>query len=466
MSYPLVSIVGRPNVGKSSLFNRIIGSRVAVVADQEGVTRDLLIRVTMWNNTPFQLMDTGGFIPRGEEVISRKVNEQIMRAIQMSDVVLFMVDARSCNTQWDLDFAQMVKKLNKKVFVLANKAEKIETSFTVPEFWSLGLGEPIAVSALSGMGVSEVLEHVTDSIPKLAEVAPPNGLQLAILGRPNAGKSTLINRLVGEERLVVSPIAGTTRDAIDVPFNYNEQTFNLIDTAGLRKKARVHENVEYYANMRSIEAIGRADVCILLVDAEAGFGLQDFQILELVQSMGKGIIIVLNKWDIVDADNKLFDQYVKEIHRRYTITNTIPITSASALTGKRLTKILDMTIEVYERCHQIIGREKVIEFFNQTLSQKAPPATSKGQAKMLRCCQILIGPVGLALEVDGEEFLTGSYLKYWAKAAHEYFDLQGVPLKVFIRSDLKLRTDQDLIDMRQRLLASVELRQESQKKAL
>jgi len=466
MAYPLVSIVGRPNVGKSSLFNRIIGSKIAVVADREGVTRDLLIRVTLWNHVPFQLMDTGGFIPRGDEIISKKVNEQILRAIQMSEVVLFMVDARSPLTQWDLDFAQIVIKSGKKVFLLANKAEKVETSFTIPEFWSLGLGEPIAVSALSGMGVSEVLESIVSSIPRQSRDEASSGVQLAILGRPNAGKSTLVNHLVGEERLVVSPIAGTTRDAIDVPFNYQGHPFNIIDTAGLRKKARVNDDVEYYANMRTIEAISRADICLLLVDAEAGFGLQDFQILELVQNMGKGLVIVLNKWDLVGADDKLFDQYVKEIHRRYTITQTLPITSISALTGKRASRVLDAVLQVYSRMYQILGREQVVEFFKETLAKKAPPATSKGQAKVLRCCQILVGPVGLALEVEKEEFLTSSYLKYWHKEAHLRFDLRGVPLKLFLRSDLKLRTDEELELMKNRLLSSVELRQDSQKSTL
>lgn len=454
MPLPLVLIVGRPNVGKSSLFNRIVGSRVAVVANREGVTRDLLIRLCHWNDTNFRLMDSGGFIPKGGEELTKLVNEQIYRAIGQSDVIIFLVDANTPVASWDMDLAQLVKKSKKQVFLAVNKAEKKTSQDEIHDFWNLGLGEPLAISAKSGMGISALLQKITDVIPQLPPEPVKNGIQMAILGRPNAGKSTLVNRLLGEERVVVSEVAGTTRDAIDVEIEFEGNVYNLIDTAGLRKKARVDDEVESFANMRTIEAIGRSDVCVLLLDSNTGFSHQDLQIIDLIKNYGKGLLIVLNKWDKVEADSKMFDQFTKAIRERYPDMAHYPMISISALSGKRVHRVLEEVYTVYHKMYTIFGREVVIEFFEKTLAKHRPAHGTQGPPQILRCCQVMVAPPGLAFEVRKLENLTPAYQKYILREAYSFFDLQGVPLNLFFRKTLKLRTDEELDEIRNRMLSS------------
>jgi len=451
MRLPILVIVGRPNVGKSSLFNRVLGRREAVVANREGVTRDRHYQKAVWNGIDFQIVDTGGFIPRSVDSLDEQVRKQIEVAVEEADHVAFVIDGKVGITDLDLQFSRLLQRKNKPVTLLVNKSESPAVAAEASEAWSLGLGRPYAVSALQGMGVADVLDHIIESFPEVLGEDPTAGsIRIAILGRPNAGKSTLINNLVGESRLVTSEIAGTTRDAIDTPFVYGERKFILTDTAGLRKKARVNDEVEYFSNMRTVEAIRRSDVCVLMVDALRGMEIQDFRIAELVEKEGKGMIIALNKWDAVEAGDKTFDHMVKELVLRAPQLDWIPFVSTSGLTGKRVTRLLDLSVRVYDGLRRILGREAVIEWFQKTVAAHPHPATSQGPANLTRCCQVLVNPPALAFEVKHPERVIESYVRYLRKQALTHFELDGVPMRIWFRNRFDLRTDEELAEFLKR----------------
>ena len=314
MNLATVVIVGRPNVGKSSLFNRVLGRRAAVVANREGVTRDRHYQMAEWSGIYFQLVDTGGFIPKEQEAIDGLVRKQIEVAVADADLVVFLVDGRVGITEMDQAFARLIQRSERPVMLAVNKAESKTVSDEASQYWALGLGEPLPISALHGSGVYDLLDALVARLPAKPRFIPrEDRIKVAILGRPNAGKSTLVNSLVGEERVITSEVAGTTRDAIDTEFEYGGRKFLLTDTAGLRRKARVKDEVEYFSNMRALEAIRRSDLCLLLVDASRGMEIQDFRICTLIQETGKGLIICLNKWDAMEAESKTFDHMVKDI---------------------------------------------------------------------------------------------------------------------------------------------------------
>lgn len=445
MNLPCVVIAGRPNVGKSSLFNRMLGRRAAVVSDREGVTRDRHYQVMEHNGKAFNLVDTGGFMPRDTDSIDGQVRDQIGAALDEADVVLFVTDGRAGVTAQDQEFARMVLRRNRPVVLVVNKSEKPETAREAVEAWSLGMGEPMPVSAVSGFGIRDLMDRFVDMLPD-SEGLPPRdeALRLAVLGRPNAGKSTLVNALLGEERVIVSEKAGTTRDAIDTEFTYRGRRVVLTDTAGLRKKARVSDEVEKFSNLRALEAIRRSQVCLLLVDAPGDIGEQDFRICQKVVEAGKGLIIGLNKWDLVDAGDKTFDHKVKDILQRNPELEGFPFIAISALTGKRVQRVLDLAFEVKDNLSRVLGRENVIRFFQETVETYPHPNTSQGPARLLRCCQVMVDPVALAFEVSHPERVLPSYVRYLRRKALEFFDLKGVPLRIWFRSRFQLRTDEEL----------------------
>jgi GTPase len=445
MNLATVVIVGRPNVGKSSFFNRVLGRRAAVVADREGVTRDRHYQLAEWNGIYFQIVDTGGFISKDIEVIDSLVREQIEIAMKEADLVLFMVDGRTGITDLDQTFARLVQRSKRPVLMVVNKTESRHIRDEASEFWSLGLGEPMPVSALHGDGVAEVLDAMMPWLPNKPKTVPKeNIIRVAILGRPNAGKSTMVNSLIGEERVITSEIAGTTRDAIDTEFLYNDQKFVLTDTAGLRRKARVKDEVEYFSNMRALEAIRRSDVCLLLVDSTRGMEIQDFRICTLIQEVGKGLIVALNKWDIMQPESKTFDHMVKELKFKNPDLEGVPFLSTSGLTGKRLIRVLDEIINVKNNMARVLGREKVIQFFEETMAKHPHPGTSAGPVILTRCCQVLVNPPALAFEVNHPERVIVSYTRYLKRQAFDFFKLDGAPLRIWFRSRFKLRTDEEL----------------------
>ncbi len=448
MSLPSVVIAGRPNVGKSSLFNRMLGRMAAVVSDREGVTRDRHYQEREYDGKRFNLVDTGGFMPRIEGVIDEQVRDQIGAALDEADVVLFVIDGRTGVTAQDQEFARMVLRRKRPVVLVVNKSEKPETAREAVEAWSLGMGEPIPVSAISGFGVRDLMDRFTAMLPESGPAPREDVLRLAVLGRPNAGKSTLVNSLLGENRVITSEKAGTTRDAIDTTFEYKGKQIVLTDTAGLRKKARVNDEVEKFSNLRALEAIRRSDVCLLLIEAEGEMGEQlseqDYRICQKIQEAGKGLIIGINKWDLIDAGDKTYDHMVRELLRVNNGLDGVPFIAISALTGKRVNRVVDLAFEVRGNLSRVLGRDNVIRYFEETVETYPHPNTTQGPARLLRCCQVMVDPVALAFEVSHPERVLPSYVRYLRRKAYEFFDLKGVPLRIWFRSRFQLRTDEEL----------------------
>ena len=446
MQLPTVAIVGRPNVGKSSFFNRVLGRRAAVVADREGVTRDRHYQVAEWNDRYFQVVDTGGFMSKDLDGVNGSVRKQIELAVADADLVLFLVDGRVGITELDQTFARVIQKTGRPALLVVNKAEKRQVAMESSQFWNLGLGEPFPISALQGDYVADLLDKVLERLPDdPVAITRDDRIRVAILGRPNAGKSTMVNSLVGEDRVITSAIAGTTRDAIDTEFEWEGRKFTLTDTAGLRKKARVRDEVEYFSNMRALEAVRRSDVCVLLVDAERGMEIQDHRICTLIQETGKGLIVCLNKWDVVRAGDKTFDHMVKALRQRNPDLEGFPFLSTSGLTGKRLVRVLEEIVKVKENLSRVLGRENVIRFFEETVAKHPHPATSLGPVILQRCCQVLVNPPALAFEVSHPERVQVSYVRYLRRQAYDFFSLEGAPVRIWFRSRFKLRSDEDLL---------------------
>ncbi len=445
MNLPKVVIVGRPNVGKSSLFNRIVGRKAAVVLDREGVTRDRHYQTSEWNGVYFQIIDTGGFLSKELDALDGQVKNQIEAALTEAECAIFVVDGRSGVSDLDLQFSRFMHQRNRRTFLAVNKTESRQAQTDAHEFWSIGMGQPYSISALTGLGVADLLDDVIASLGDKPDTAPPDtSIRVAVLGRPNAGKSTLVNRLLGEERLITSDIPGTTRDSIDTEFEYQGHSFVLTDTAGLRRKARVKDDVEYYSNMRSLESIRRSDVCVLLFDIERGLEIQDLRIIEQVQTAGKGLVMALNKWDLIAAEDKTFDNMVKEMIYKYTELEFVPFIAISGLTGRRLPRLMDIILRVHGGLERILGREEVIKWFEETVAKHPHPYTTKGAVMLKRCCQVMVKPPALAFEVSRPELVSESYIRYLRRQAHEYFGLEGVPLRIWFRDRFQLRTDEEL----------------------
>ncbi|MBF0430463.1 MAG: ribosome biogenesis GTPase Der [Fibrobacteria bacterium] len=442
-----VTIVGRPNVGKSSLFNRILKKRLAVVADREGVTRDLHFQFSEWDGVAFQLVDTGGFMLDTQDALDAMVVDKIKLAILESDVILFVADGLSSIVDMDKRLANFVRKSGIPFVLAVNKLESKQAQMDIHDFWKLGMGEPHPVSAKSGYGVTSLLDKIVSELPNNYEKKEEtDGIRLAILGRPNSGKSTLVNKILGEDHLIVSPVAGTTRDSIDTEVSYKGHNIILTDTAGLRKKAKVRDDVEYFSNLRAIEAIRRSDVCVLLLDADRGLEVQDLKIFTLILETGKGMVICFNKWDIVEAEHDTLDKFNKAIINKVPDMEWIPKVPVSGLTGKRVTRMLDTVIQVYENLHKVLGREEVVKYFQAAIAKYPHPRCNKGSVNMRRLCQVTINPPGFVVEAQRPQNVFPSYERYLKRSLYNYFELAGAPVKFFFKRDIKLRTDEDLTD--------------------
>lgn len=442
---PSVVIIGRPNVGKSSLFNRILKRRAAVVSDREGVTRDRHFQNSFWNGRNFQIVDTGGYImDETIDELAESVRDQILTAVQEADKVIFMVDARVGLTSMDEQFAQLVKRGRSEFILVANKAEKEADKYQSYEFYKLGMGDPIPVSATVGSGMGDLMDIIVEGLPEEDELEEEEMIRFAILGRPNAGKSTLLNQIIGEERSITSDIAGTTRDSIEAIFNYHGRQFKITDTAGLRKKARVNDEVEYFSNMRSLESIRRSDVCILMVDVNEKIGVQDMRILSQIQDNNKGLIVVLNKWDTVDKADKTYDHLVKELKAMTPELQFVPFLSISALTGQRANKVIDEVVKVYDNCFRVLGRDRVVQVFEDAVAANPHPSRHSKRIKMTRACQILVNPPVVTIECSNPELVDESWKRYMRRKIFNAFDLSGAPLKLNFDQELRLRKDEEL----------------------
>lgn len=445
---PVVVIVGRPNVGKSSLFNRILGRRAAVVSDREGVTRDRHFQNANWSGFNFTLVDTGGYIlDKDIDEMADSVRAQIFTALKEADVVLFMVDVRVGVTAQDLMFARLIQKAGVSAMLVANKGELPEDRLHQHEFLQLGFGDALPASALTGYGFTGLLEKITAQLPRVRRPQDEKVIRLAILGRPNAGKSTLLNKLIGEERVIVSDVAGTTRDSIDCEFVWYGKKFVITDTAGLRKKAKIHDEVEYFSSMRSIESIRRSDVCILMVDATRGVEEQDIRIIRQIQDQDKGILLILNKWDALESKtHKTFDEMVKWLRRDNPNFERIPIFSISALTGQRTGKIMETVEKVYQNMFRVLGQEQLVETFRQAVMEHPHPIRSQKNIEMKKACQVMVNPVVVSIECPWPELVDEQWKRYFLRRLHEKFDMTGAPLKVNFDKEFKPRKDEELAE--------------------
>jgi len=425
-----VAIIGRPNVGKSTLFNRIIGKRVSIVDDKPGVTRDRIYAQVEWRNKKFTLVDTGGIEPESEDIIFSKVLRQVEVAIENSDVIIFLLDAKEGLTPTDEDVAQILRKSKKPVILAVNKVDNFEAqSEAAFEFFKLGFGEPVLISAAHGINIGDLLDRIVDFIPEETEAEyEEDVIKVAVVGRPNVGKSSLVNAILGEERVIVSDIPGTTRDAIDTLFEYQGKKMVLIDTAGLRRKSRVKEDIEFYSNLRAIGAIERADVVLMVIDATSKIAEQDKKIAGLAHEEGKAMIIVVNKWDAIEKDDKTIYKFTEEIKEEFKFAEYAPVVFVSALTKKRVPKILEL-IEFVMNYYTFRVEKKMLRDLLEEATTIVPPPVIKGKRlKIYEAEQVAVKPPTFSFVVNEPELLHFSYQRYLENKLREKFGFEGTPI--------------------------------------
>jgi GTP-binding protein len=432
---PIVAIVGRPNVGKSTLFNRFTGGRVAIVEDTPGVTRDRLYRDAVWLNREFTVVDTGGieFYGKGG-IIEAKVKQQAELAIEEADVIIFVVDGKAGITPDDESVAQLLRKSSKPVVLAVNKIENYNNESQAYEFYNLGLGEPVPISAAHGMNTGDLLDAVVNHFPPDEEdVLPPETIKIAVIGRPNVGKSSLVNKILGEERLIVSDIAGTTRDAIDTLFETGGRHYVIIDTAGIRRKARVNEPTERYSVLRSLRAIDRCDVVLMLLDGVDGVTEQDKKIAGYAHEAGKGMILVVNKWDLVEKDDKTMHKYDLEIRKEMGFLHYAPILYISAFTGQRVNRILEIVDFVAEQQNLRVPTARLNEVIDEALALTPSPTDKGKRLKIFYATQIGVKPPKFVLFVNEPELMHFSYQRYLENQFRKNFGFEGTGIWLMIR---------------------------------
>ncbi|MGH7575531.1 MAG: ribosome biogenesis GTPase Der [Longimicrobiales bacterium] len=431
---PTVAIVGRPNVGKSTFFNRVLGQRRAIVEDVPGVTRDRNFAVAEWAGHRFFLVDTGGLELDGTEELTRAVRRQILAAIDEADILVFVVDGRVGPHPVDARVAELLRTTNRPVILAVNKMDRLPDDVSHHEFWELGLGEPVPVSSISGKGSGDLLDAIVTRMPAgPAQVDEAGALFVAVVGKPNVGKSSFINRLVGEERLVVSQEAGTTRDSIDTPLRYHGRDLVFVDTAGLRRQSRIERGLEYYSALRSERAIERADVCILLIDATEPVHIQDLRIAEKAWSRGCALMIVANKWDLVDKDTMTAARFEQALRHKAPSLRWVPIIFTSALTGQRVHRTLDLVLEVAAERSRRLPTHVVNEAV-QELAVKQPPPHFRGMhVKLLYATQAQTAPPTFVLFVNQPRGLPEHYLRFLRNGFRERWGFLGTPIRLRLR---------------------------------
>jgi GTP-binding protein len=430
MSLPTVAIIGRPNVGKSTLFNRVAGGRRAIVDDRPGVTRDRSFARAEWNGRHFWLVDTGGWIVGDEDGLSTAIRLQIQAAIFESDAIIFVVDVKDGVHPADLEVAGMLRPLRSRVLVAANKADNLPEEFGHHAFHELGLGEPHPVSAAMGTASGDLLDRLIELLPEAAEASREEGIEVAVVGRPNVGKSSLMNRLLGEERSVVAEEAGTTRDAVDSPLRYHGRTLNFIDTAGLRKRSKVEDEIEFYSTLRTERAIERADVCVLVVDAAVGMHTQDLKIAQAAREAGAGLIVAVSKWDLVpDKDTVTTVKGERAVFEKAPFLAVHPFVYVSAVTGFRARKVLDLIVQVAERRQHRVATAEVNRVLEALVGRKQPPQKSGKEVKLLYASQVGTNPPTFAIISNRPDAIPESYRRYIERGFRETWDFNGVPLR-------------------------------------
>ncbi|MDD6190857.1 MAG: ribosome biogenesis GTPase Der [Firmicutes bacterium] len=433
MGKPLVAVVGRPNVGKSTFFNRVVGSRVSIVEDTPGVTRDRIYAEAEWSGVNFALIDTGGIEPDSKELIPSMMREQAQMAIDTSDVILFITDGKEGLTSADREVGDMLMKTGKKVVLAVNKIDKPTLPDDFYDFYELGLGEPIPISAANMLNLGDLLDEIVESFPEGAGAEEDDSIKIAMIGRPNVGKSSLINKLLGETRVIVSPIAGTTRDSIDTPFVYDGQKYTLIDTAGIRRKSKVSESIEKYSVLRAVAAVERCDVCMLVIDAAEGIAEQDKKIAGIAHEAGKAIIVTVNKWDLVEKETGTMNEFKKEIERELGFMSYAPSIFISALTGQRVNKVMDMARYVAENRAMRVPTGRLNTVITDATMMKQPPSDKGKRLKIYYATQVGVKPPLFSFKINSRPLMHFSYSRYLENKIREVFGFEGTPIKFVFR---------------------------------
>jgi len=429
----IVAIVGRPNVGKSTLFNRLTDSREAIVDEISGVTRDRNYGVSNWNGVDFSVIDTGGYVQNSDDIFEEEINKQVLLAIEESDLILFMVDVAIGIHDLDLSVASLLRKVDKKVILVVNKVDNSQRLMDATEFYNLGLGDYFPLSSMSGSGTGELLDEVVKNLPDQSPELIPEIPRIAIVGRPNVGKSSLVNSLLGEERNIVTPLAGTTRDSIYTRYNKFQHDFLLVDTAGLRKKGKVSEDIEFYSVMRAIRTIENSDICLLLIDATRGIEAQDLNIISLIQKNNKGMIILVNKWDLIEKKNNSTILIEKGIREKTAPFTDYDILFISATNKQRIHKILELIETVNQNRNRKIPTSELNEVMLEVIKNNPPPALKGKYVKIKYVTQLPIYTPAFAFFCNLPQYVKEPYKRYLENRMRERFEFTGVPIRIFLR---------------------------------
>ena len=436
MKTPLIAIIGRPNVGKSTFFNRLLSQRQSIVDSQEGITRDRIYGDVLWNGQLLKFIDTGGYISEDIDQFNSVVREQAMAAISESNLIIFMVDGKEGPTSSDKVLAQLVRKSNKPYLFVVNKCDGYKTDQLAFQFHEFGLEDPNPISALSGRYTGDLLDSILDKLDyknKFSDDSDESGLRLSIVGMPNVGKSSLTNTLLKKERSIVTPIAGTTRDSVDAEVKWHGNLITLVDTAGLRKLAKIKDKIEYYSTLRTNNAIEDSNVVLVLIDAEKGFGKQDKNIIDNVISKGKGMIIIVNKWDLIQKDTFTMKGFEDEIRYEFKALDHYPILFISTLTKQRIHRVLEVAWEVYQRGKNILPTKKINEVLSELLLKNPPPSEHGKSIKVKYATQVSTEPAVIALYANYPKKIKTSYRRYVENQFRKNFDLIGIPIHLSFR---------------------------------
>ena len=433
MSKPLVAVVGRPNVGKSTFFNKVVGKRVSIVEDTPGVTRDRIYAEAEWSGVHFALIDTGGIEPDSKDIILSQMREQAEVAMDTSDVILFMTDGKAGVTASDREVASMLMRTGKQVVLAVNKVDTAKLPEDFYDFYELGLGEPIPISAANMLNLGDLLDRIVESFPEGAGTEEEDSIKLAMIGKPNVGKSSLINKLLGENRVIVSPIAGTTRDSIDTPFEKDGEKYLLIDTAGIRRKSKVNENIEKFSVIRAVAAIERCDVCLLMIDAQEGITEQDKKIAGIAHEAGKGIVVVVNKWDLIEKETNTMNEFRKHIARELTFMSYAPVVFISVLTGQRVNNVIKMAKYVAENRAMRVPTGRLNNLISDAVMMKQPPSDKGRRLKIYYVTQVGVKPPLFSFKVNSRPLMHFSYARYMENKIREAFGFEGTSIKFVFR---------------------------------
>jgi GTP-binding protein len=434
LAKPIVAIVGRPNVGKSTLFNKIAGKRISIVEDHPGVTRDRIYTEVEWQTNTFTLIDTGGIEPLSEDQLLKQMKQQAEIAIMTAEVIVFLVDGQEGITSSDQEVANLLRRTKKNIILAVNKIDAPKFKDHIYEFYNLGLGEPMGISSGQALGLGDLLDEIVKNFPpKGEETYDEYTIKVAVVGKPNAGKSSLVNKILGEERVIVSEIPGTTRDAIDTPFTVGDNKYVFIDTAGMRKRGKVFESIERYSVVRSLTAIERADVCLMLIDAKEGVSEQDSKIAGYIHDQGKAVVIVVNKWDIIEKDEKTIDRFKADIKNELSFMDYAPMIFISALTGQRVNKVLELINHVSNQHAMRVSTGMLNDIISEAVLMNQPAISGGRRLKIYYGTQVSVKPPTFALFVNEPSIMHFSYKRYLENQIRKAFSFEGTPIRFLLR---------------------------------